>query len=414
MPQPPRLDVDVVVPVYNEQAALDGSIRRLHAFLTQSFPFAWRIVIADNASADATPSVAAGLVEELPGVAHLRLDRKGRGLALKEAWSRSDARVVAYMDVDLSTDLRGLLPLVAPLLSGHSDVAIGSRLARGAHVVRGPKREVISRTYNKILRATLRVGFTDAQCGFKAVTREASALLLPQIRDDGWFFDTELLVLAGREGLRVHEVPVDWVDDPDSRVDIVRTAVDDLKGVARLAFATPVARFAAVGVVSTIAYALLFLLLRQGGMAAGVANALALGVTAVANTAANRRLTFGVMGRAGLLKQHAAGALVYAITLALTAGALGVLHGVAPGASHAVELGVLVAASLVATVTRYVALKTWVFAGARRRAAALEAAARAERIETAARRAALDDRRGGRRGQRGEQVLAQQAQDVGA
>jgi putative flippase GtrA len=412
MTQLPRPDVDVVVPVYNEQGALEGSVRRLHAFLTESFPFSWRIVVADNASTDGTPFIAAALAQELDGVAHLRLERKGRGLALREAWSRSDARVMAYMDVDLSTDLRGLLPLVAPLLSGHSDVAIGSRLARGAHVVRGPKRELISRTYNKILRATLRVRFTDAQCGFKAVTRETAALLLPQIRDDGWFFDTELLVLAGREDLRVHEVPVDWVDDPDSRVDIVRTAIDDLKGVARLAFATPVARFMAVGVASTIAYALLFLLLREGGMGAGAANALALAVTAVANTAANRRLTFGVLGRAGLLRQHAAGALVYAITLALTAGALGVLHGVAPGASHAVELVVLVGASLVATATRYVALKTWVFAGARRRAAALEAAARAAQAEAAR----LGDGRldGGRRGQRGEQVLAQQPQDVRA
>ncbi|HET6507274.1 MAG TPA: glycosyltransferase [Baekduia sp.] len=391
MPRSPRLDVDVVVPVYNEQAALGDSVRRLHAFLTEHFPFSWRIVIADNASTDGTPSIARALAEELEHVAHHRLERKGRGLALKEAWSSSDARVVAYMDVDLSTDLRGLLPLVAPLLSGHSDVAIGSRLARGAHVVRGPKRELISRTYNHILRATLRARFTDAQCGFKAVTRETAALLLPRIRDDGWFFDTELLVLAGREGLRVHEVPVDWVDDPDSRVDIVRTAVDDLKGVARLAFATPVARFMAVGVLSTIAYALLFLALRAGGgLGAGLANAVALAVTAVANTAANRRLTFGVLGRAGLVRQHAAGALVYAITLALTAGALGVLHGIAPGASHAVELAVLVAASLVATVTRYVALKTWVFA------------------------VGLDDRRAGRRGHRGEQVLAQQTQDVGA
>ena len=374
MPRLPRLDVDVVVPVYNEQAALAGSVRRLHAFLTEHFPFSWRIVVADNASTDGTPFVAAELARELDGVAHLRLDRKGRGLALREAWTRSEARVVAYMDVDLSTDLRALLPLVAPLLSGHSDVAIGSRLAHGAHVVRGPKREIISRSYNRILRATLRVGFTDAQCGFKAVTREAAALLLPRIRDDGWFFDTELLVVAERAGLRIHEVPVDWVDDPDSRVDIVRTAADDLKGVARLAFATPVARFAAVGILSTIAYALLFLLLREGGIAAGIANAAALAVTAVANTAANRRLTFGVMGRAGLVKQHAAGAVVYAITLGLTAGALGVLHGVAPGASHAVELAVLVAASLVATVTRYVALKTWVFASARRARGAVEPA----------------------------------------
>lgn len=396
MLHPSRPDVEVVVPVYNEQAALGDSVRRLHAFLTERFPFSWRIVIADNASTDGTPFVARELAARLDCVRHRRLERKGRGLALREAWSASDARVVAYMDVDLSTDLRGLLPLVAPLLSGHSDVAIGSRLAHGAQVVRGPKREVISRTYNSILKTTLRVRFTDAQCGFKAVTREAAALLLPQIRDDGWFFDTELLVLAGREGLRVHEVPVDWVDDPDSRVDLVRTAVDDLKGVARLAFATPVARFTAVGVLSTIAYALLFLALRTGGgLGAGVANAVALAVTAVANTAANRRLTFGVMGRAGLLSQHAAGALVYAITLALTAGALGVLHGVAPDASHAVELTVLVAASLVATVTRYVALKTWVFARATR-----------PRLP--------DGGRADRRPQRGEQVLAQQAQDVGA
>jgi putative flippase GtrA len=365
-------DVDVVVPVYNEQAALEHSIRRLHAFLADGFPFTWRIVVADNASTDATPEIARALAAELPGVAHLRLERKGRGLALRAAWSASRARVVSYMDVDLSTDLRALLPLVAPLLSGHSDVAIGSRLAHGAHVVRGPKREVISRTYNTILHAALRVRFTDAQCGFKAVTRAAAAELLPQIRDDGWFFDTELLVLAGRAGLRIHEVPVDWVDDPDSRVDIVGTAVADLKGVARLAFATPIARFAGVGVLSTIAYALLFLLLR-GPLGAGGANALALAVTAVANTAANRRLTFGVQGRHGLLRQHAAGAIVYAITLGLTAGALDVLHGVAPGASQPVELAVLVVASLAATVTRYVALKTWVFAAARRSAAAASA-----------------------------------------
>src|SRR6195952_4400686 len=177
------VDVDVVVPVYNEQAALEHSIRRLHAFLTASFPFSWRIVVADNASTDGTPFIAQALADELAGVTHLRLDRKGRGLALREAWSRSDARVVSYMDVDLSTDLRGLLPLVAPLLSGHSDVAIGSRLAHGSRVVRGPKPEFISRTYNRILHLALRAHFTDAQCGFKAVRAKALKPLLPEIRD---------------------------------------------------------------------------------------------------------------------------------------------------------------------------------------------------------------------------------------
>src|SRR3954468_16451761 len=242
MPTPGRLgvaapagpDVEIVVPVYNEAGGLDRSIRRLHRFLSDGFPFSWRIVIADNASIDATPEIARGLALRLPGVRQLRLDQKGRGRALRAAWSASPAQVVCYMDVDLSTDLRGLLPLVAPLLSGHSDVAIGTRLAHGARVVRGARREIVSRSYNRILHAALRTRFSDAQCGFKAVRRDAIAPLLADVRDDGWFFDTELLVLAERRGLRIHEVPVDWIDDPDSRVQIVRTAIDDLKGVARL------------------------------------------------------------------------------------------------------------------------------------------------------------------------------------
>jgi glycosyltransferase involved in cell wall biosynthesis len=365
--------VEVVVPVFNEQASLERSVRRLHRYLGAELPFFWRIVIADNASTDATPAIAQALAHELPGVELLRIDRKGRGRALREAWSRSDAQVLCYMDVDLSTDLRGLLPLVAPLLSGHSDLAIGSRLARSARVVRGPKRELISRAYNALLHTVLRARFSDAQCGFKAVTATAARRLLDDVRDDGWFFDTELLVLAQRRGLRIHEVPVDWVDDPDSRVDIVRTAIEDLRGVARLALAGPVVRFMGVGVLSTIAYVLLYLLL-HGLLGAGGANAVALAITAVANTAANRRLTFGVRGREGLVRHHARGAAVYVLTLGLTTLALASLHRFDPSPARAVELAVLVAAGAAATITRYVALRTWVFARARAaRTAAAEA-----------------------------------------
>jgi glycosyltransferase involved in cell wall biosynthesis len=358
--------IDVVVPAFNEQASLERSVRSLHRYLAAELPFSWRIVIADNASTDATAAIAAALASELSGVELLRIDRKGRGRALREAWSRSDAQVVCYMDVDLSTDLRGLLPLVAPLLSGHSDVAIGTRLARSARVVRGPKRELISRSYNRLLRTVLRARFSDAQCGFKAVTATAAKSLLSDVRDDGWFFDTELLVLAQRRGLRIHEVPVDWVDDPDSRVEIVRTAIEDLRGVARLAAAGPVVRFMGVGVLSTIAYAALYLLLR-GALGAGSANAVALALTAVANTAANRRLTFGVRGRAGLLRHHARGALVYGLTLGLTSLALASLQRIDPAPAPAVELAVLVLAGAAATITRYVALRTWVFARTRSR-----------------------------------------------
>ncbi len=228
--------LDVVIPVYNEERDLGPSVRRLHEHLSRTFPFSSVITIADNASRDGTLAVARGLAAELPGVRVLHLDAKGRGRALRAAWLASEAAIVAYMDVDLSTDLKALLPLVAPLVSGHSDIAIGSRLAHGARTKRGPKREFISRAYMLVLRLALGARFTDAQCGFKAVRTSVARDIVPRIEDQTWFFDTELLILAQRAGLRVHEVPVDWTDDPDSRVDIVRTAMDDLRGVVRLRF----------------------------------------------------------------------------------------------------------------------------------------------------------------------------------
>jgi glycosyltransferase involved in cell wall biosynthesis len=226
--------LDVVVPVYNEQADLESSVRRLHAYLRQVLPFSFRITIADNASTDDTPLIAGRLAVQLSEVTAVYLAQKGRGRALRSTWLNSDAAILAYMDVDLSTDLAAVLPLVAPLLSGHSDLAIGSRLKRGSRVVRGPKREFISRTYNLILRATLGARFSDAQCGFKAIRADVAHELLPLVQDPGWFFDTELLVLAEKANLRTHEIPVDWVDDPNSSVDIVKTAKADLAGIARM------------------------------------------------------------------------------------------------------------------------------------------------------------------------------------
>ncbi|QFQ98161.1 glycosyltransferase family 2 protein [Streptomyces phaeolivaceus] len=237
-----RRSVEIVVPVYNEAHVLAGSIGRLHAYLEASFPFPFRITIADNASTDTTWETARALADRLPHVHAVHLDRKGRGRALKHVWSRSTADVVAYMDVDLSTGLEGFLPLVAPLLSGHSDLAIGSRLHRQADVIRGAKREFVSRSYNLLLRLGLAARFSDAQCGFKAVRADVFRALAPRIEDTAWFFDTELLVLAQRNGLRIHEVPVDWVDGPDSRVDFVRTAVDDLRGMGRMLRATAARR----------------------------------------------------------------------------------------------------------------------------------------------------------------------------
>ncbi len=230
----PLPTIEIVVPVYNEERDLAASVRRLRLFLDRTFPYPAVVTIADNASTDLTWVIAQQLQRELTGVRAVHIEAKGRGLALRAVWSASQADVVAYMDVDLATDLHALLPLVAPLVTGHSEVAIGSRLARGANVQRGPRRELISRCYNLILKLALGARYTDAQCGFKALRTDVARAMLPNVGDDQWFFDTEMLTLAQRSGLRIHEVPVDWVDDPDSRVDIVRTAVDDLKGVWRL------------------------------------------------------------------------------------------------------------------------------------------------------------------------------------
>jgi len=387
--------VDIVVPVRNEEHDLAPSVRLLVGYLRSGFPFTARVTIADNGSTDRTWAIAAQLARQLPEVRAVRLEQPGRGRALREIWSRSDAEVLAYMDVDLSTDLNALLPLVAPLLSGHSDVAIGTRLARGSRVIRGPKRELISRCYNMLLHAGLGARFSDAQCGFKAIRREQARALLPLTQDTGWFFDTELLVLAERAGLRIHEVPVDWVDDLDSRVDIVATALADLRGMARLGsglargsilvphlrgpapragaqsgpatsrvLPLQIASFAAVGLASTAAYVLLYLLLR-GLMSAQAANVLSLLVTAVANTAANRRLTFGISGRLHAARHQVKGLITFAIGLALTSGSLAILQAGHPHPGRALEVCVLVAANLVATVIRFMLYRAWVFGGPR-------------------------------------------------
>jgi putative flippase GtrA len=373
--------VDVVVPVYNEMAALEQNVRRLHAYLSEVFPFTFRITIADNGSSDGTWDAALGLERELGEVRAVRLEQKGRGRALHAVWSESDAQVLAYMDSDLSTDLAALLPLVAPLLSGHSDLAIGTRLSRGSRVVRGPKREVISRCYNAILHVVLRARFSDAQCGFKAIRADCARELLPLVHDRAWFFDTELLVLAERAGLRIHEVPVDWIDDPDSRVDIVSTALADLRGVARLVrempttrpalarvssrgevpgFGGQVLRFAAIGAASTLAYLLLYVALRSF-VPAQAANAIALLATAIGNTAANRRLTFAIRERGSRLRHQAQGLAVFGLALAVTSLSLLALHSASAAPSRALELAVLVLANLVATTLRFVLFRSWVF-----------------------------------------------------
>ena len=424
-------DVDIVIPVYNEAGQLASSIATLRSYLDSSFPFVSTITIADNASTDDTWQIALDLADTLPRVRAVHLDQKGRGRALRAAWAESTAPVVSYMDVDLASGLDALLPLVAPLLSGHSDLAIGSRLAPGAHVVRGARREFISRGYNLLLRTALRSSCTDAQCGFKAMRREAAAELLPLVEDDAWFFDTEILITAQRIGLRIHEVPVDWVDDVDSRVEVAHTAWLDLRGVWRMmgpasrqravlrparpaaprgtgpsssssssssssgvspvggsgrtgngaagtgtgarphtigtvgtttdpeVFADELLRFAGVGVVSTLAYVGLFAAL-EPGLGSYAANALAIGLCSLGNTAAHR----GMAGTArhGLDRPHrmATGAALLAISLSSTTGALAATRALGL-TSLPPELCAVSVANVGAAVIRFGILRTWVF-----------------------------------------------------
>jgi putative flippase GtrA len=381
------VDVEIVVPVYDEADGLAAAIHRLHAYLAGSFPLSWVVTIADNASEDSTWAIARRLAEELPGVRAVHLDERGRGRALRAAWMASTASVVAYTDVDLSTDLDALLPLVAPLLSGHSDVAIGTRLAAGSRVVRGARREIISRGYNLLLRTVLGNGFSDAQCGFKALRADVARALLPLVDDESWFFDTELLVLAEHNGLRIHEVPVDWVDDPDSRVRLATTAMEDLRGIGRMlrrfaagggllpegalpgsdgttvepALAGQLIRFAGVGLASTLFFALVFVLLAGPvGLGPVAADVIALVVSAAANTVANRRLTFAQRGRSGRRRHYSAAMLVALLPLVVTVAAL-VVAGWVGVTSLGGDLLVLTVVNGGASVGRFLLLRRWVF-----------------------------------------------------
>lgn len=386
--------VDVVVPVSDEERALPGCLQVLRRHLRDELPFGWTITVVNYASTDGVRRVA----NEFAGSDHrirvLHLDHGGRGHALRTAWTYSDADVVVYLDVHLCTSMDSLLPLVAPLINGHSDIAIGSRLAPGARTVRSARREVISRCYNRVVRVAHGARFSDAQCRFKAARTEVIRPLLAHVHDDdGWFFDTELLLLAEHNGLRIHEVPVDWVDNVDGRNRMWSTAVTDIRGLVRVARAKAtgearvaglptrpaprpthpdavlavrggqllwqLAAFGLIGLVSTAATAALYALMRSW-VPPLTANLATLVAVNLLNTEANRRLTFAgsSVTRQGM---HLRGLAVFGLYYALTSGALLVLQAVVAHPSRWLEVAVLLAASVVGTAVRFVLFRRWVF-----------------------------------------------------
>jgi glycosyltransferase involved in cell wall biosynthesis len=233
--------VDIVVPVYNEEQALPHSIPTLAGFLKDAdFPHDWKIIIGDNASVDGTPEAGRRLEDTSGGaVRYVRIERKGRGFALKQIWGASEADIVSYMDVDLSTGIGAFPDLVAAIAERGFDIAVGSRLARGARVKRSLKRRILTRGYNTIIKGAFQTRFSDAQCGFKAARTTAFKQILPMVQDNNWFFDTELLIVGEKLGYRIADVPVEWTEDKDSRVKIGATVLEDLRGLIRLLINRP-------------------------------------------------------------------------------------------------------------------------------------------------------------------------------
>src|SRR5699024_960111 len=349
--------VDLVVPVYNEESGLAASIEALLAADTGRAT-ELTIIIADNASTDSTPVIGAALAAAHPTVEYVRLNRKGRGRALSQVWQASDADVVAYTDVDLATDITVLDPMVEVIRSGLADVAIASRLLPGLAISRGIHREIISRCYNRLLRLSLGVGFSEAQCGsnplpakpprellpqggFDALSAKAAKDLLPQVEDAEWFFDTELLARAEWAGLRIHEFGTDWTDDPDSSVDVVDTAWMDIKGIVRLRTSgrargggevpapntgAQILHFVDVGIISTLLYAVLFLFAVQV-VSPTVANIAALLISTVINTAAHRTHTFGMRAPHHRFVSQAKGLAAFALCFAFTSAGLSLASG---------------------------------------------------------------------------------------
>ncbi len=233
-----KTELLVVIPVYNEEKDLRGSIECLRLELERLKDIVWKIVIADNASQDKTPEIGRELSDKDLRISYLRLEEKGRGRAIKKAWRENEADVYVYMDVDLSTDLKHLPNLITAIEK--NDIAIGSRLTLGSKVIgRTLKREIISRSYNLLIKLLFLTDFTDAQCGFKAVNKKVVDNLLPRIKDNEWFFDSELLIVGKKSGYKIYEEPVIWTDNPGSTVRILKTVTGDLKGLLRLFLTRP-------------------------------------------------------------------------------------------------------------------------------------------------------------------------------
>ncbi|WP_054112469.1 glycosyltransferase [Marinagarivorans algicola] len=231
-------NIEITIPVLNEEETLLAQIETIIQYLSVNDVapgYSLSLVIADNGSTDGTQDIAVDLAKKYTCVKYIRLEERGVGRALKASWTQSCADIVGYMDLDLATDLKHLKVAFASFDNG-SELVTGSRLARGAKVIgRTPLRSFTSRVFNLIVQTWFGSSFSDGMCGFKFLKRNILASLMAGgAKSDGWFFATELLVVADALKLSIKDLPVEWTDDPNSKVKITKLTVEYLKAMKRL------------------------------------------------------------------------------------------------------------------------------------------------------------------------------------
>jgi len=233
------MNILVVLPARNEELIIRDNVLRLYEYMQGAFPNDdWKIVVSDNNSSDRTAEIVKELAEKHARIEYLLVTVVGKGAAVKNAWEKYSSDVYMFMDSDLATDIHGIPMLVEPLRLETSDIACGSRFLRESAVERSLIRRVTSFGYRLVVKLLLSIKVRDLPCGFKAINEKAKKALLSKIESDGWFFDSELIILGEKLGLRVQEIPVRWREPIEtgrkSKVKIISLSIEYVKEVVKI------------------------------------------------------------------------------------------------------------------------------------------------------------------------------------
>lgn len=230
--------VTIVIPVYNEEEIIAGTLDTLLSFLKRTeFPYPYRITVVDNASTDRTARMVTEFAAYNPETTLLKLAEKGKGRAVRAGWAQEKGGILAFMDADLSSDIGAFKALVDAIANGSADLSIGNRLGKNSKIVSTKKfRKIVSRIYNALVRAFLWTGIDDHQCGFKALSFETFTMLAPKLTETEFFLDTELIALVRKQGLSIHQEDIVWIDSATSKVSLFSDSLKMFLSVVRLSW----------------------------------------------------------------------------------------------------------------------------------------------------------------------------------